>query len=202
MNKIVTSVLSTVVGVAVVGGTVAASNTAKPGDTLFPVKKAVERMQVALSTSDQARADIQAKIATERVQDLGEVSDQHKSEAKTEAQDQLSNAIATLKEVEAKLLAKGNTQAAQSVAENITKLEQMAAQNQLDVKVEDQNGTGDQSKTEDQNDNGSDEQTEVKNGTSVKGQKPDSHDAAGGTQLEGTGEGNDTNSQPENEIGN
>ncbi len=121
------------VGLGLVGGTVFASNSAKPGDILFPVKKVAEKVQISLSSSDTAKAQLETNIAEQRIQNINEVSVQHKAEAKVEAQSETDNALSTLKRVQGDLQAKGNTTAAAAIGENISKLQGKAKDNQLKV---------------------------------------------------------------------
>jgi hypothetical protein len=67
------------------GGTVAASESAKPGDLLFPVERAVERTQLAFASSERA-TELRAAFAAERFAELqaileeeGEVTDDNPS---------------------------------------------------------------------------------------------------------------------------
>ncbi len=54
------------------GGTVAASDNARPGDVLFPVDRAVEEMRLSLST-DVDRARLQLQFAEERLSEFEEI---------------------------------------------------------------------------------------------------------------------------------
>lgn len=56
--------------VATLGGVTAVSQTAKPGDTLFPVKTTVETIQETLTLSDQQRAELQSQHALARLQEV------------------------------------------------------------------------------------------------------------------------------------
>jgi hypothetical protein len=50
-------------------GVTRAALASVPGDTLYPVKEVVERVELALATSDQARASVQLKHAERRAQE-------------------------------------------------------------------------------------------------------------------------------------
>ena len=122
--------IAILLGLSVVGGTAFASTSSKPGDLLFPVKKATEQVRLSLAGSDEAKAQLQSQFAQERVTELGEINAELKAsttpahvEAKTEAEGEVSNALTTLTGVQAKLEAKGNTQAASAIGRTIVRLQ-------------------------------------------------------------------------------
>lgn len=51
------------------GGTVVASDSARPGDILYPVDRAAERVRVAF-TSDEDEAELKIKFANERIDEI------------------------------------------------------------------------------------------------------------------------------------
>ena len=53
--------------------TVAAANKAKPGDALFPLDIAIERIQLALTTKEEAKAKLRVRFSEERVQEAEEI---------------------------------------------------------------------------------------------------------------------------------
>ncbi|MFA5399557.1 MAG: DUF5667 domain-containing protein [Dehalococcoidia bacterium] len=61
-------------------GTAAASNNALPDQPLYGVKMAVEQAQVSLATSDIDRAEIYAKLAEKRAQEIEALARQGKAE--------------------------------------------------------------------------------------------------------------------------
>lgn len=199
--------LTTAAGISVVAGTAFASNRAKPGDTLFPVKKLKENIQISLTTNDQAKAALEAKIAQDRLNSLIEIknkSENHKNQDQNqpiqnqtaqpnpapvqnpgdnqtpnqnqnssgsesnnndsqngkkpqleqEAADELSQAVEHLRQTQAKLRQKGNTQAAAEIDNTILELQQKAQMNlgadQGDKKGSDDHKDGGKAK-EDQN---------------------------------------------------
>jgi hypothetical protein len=77
-------------------GMTAASASTVPGDTLYPVKRAIENAQLAFKYSDASKGDFHLQLASER---LGEV-------------DQLSSTRGTSTEVVSETLAEFNRQAA------------------------------------------------------------------------------------------
>jgi len=60
---------------AIGGGTATFANTAKPGDALYPVDQLIEQIQEKLTSSPEAKTELLAKFADERVQELGELND-------------------------------------------------------------------------------------------------------------------------------
>ena len=132
-------IATTLAGLAIVGGTAFASNGAKPGDVLFPVRKVVEKAQIALTANEETKAQLQTNIVQQRIQDITEVPAEHQDEAKQEAQDETNNAINVLTKVQADLQAKGNSTAADAVAQNIARIKADAKDHQLKVEAEDQN---------------------------------------------------------------
>jgi hypothetical protein len=76
MNKKFGLILGIVAGVLLVGGGVAyASDSAVPGDFLYPVDLAVESVQRTLTTDPVAEAELETDILAERVAELEEVSE-------------------------------------------------------------------------------------------------------------------------------
>ncbi len=167
-------VISVLVGLSLFGGTAFASNSAKPGDLLYPIKRVKEKVQLSVMVSEQSKAQLQAKFAEERLEELAELKvktatqvstaststpgkkskrdDKDKKielEAKVHAQTDVNNAIDVLKQVQAKLEAKGNVQAAAALGENIIRL-QSGAQIQnlkLNFKSEDRGDNEDNRST-------------------------------------------------------
>jgi len=147
---------SAALGISLVAGTAFASNSAKPGDPLFPVKKLKENIQVTLTTNDQAKADLQSEIAEDRLHALIEIKSKDQTAASTgtppnqgqtaasqtavqssatvqanpklehEAAEELTNAVNHLRETQRKLRQRGNTQAAASIDNTIMQLQQQA----------------------------------------------------------------------------
>lgn len=110
-----------IAGFGLVAFTAFASNSAKPGDVLFPVKKVVEQAQIALSPSVQSKAELQAEFAQRRLQELSQVAadkqapQQFKAQVAQQTQTDINNAIHTLDDVHKKLEDKGDKQGAQAV---------------------------------------------------------------------------------------
>ena len=55
-------------------GAVAASGGALPGGPLYPVKRAAESVRVALTTSDEARAELHLDLAERRVEEMSDLA--------------------------------------------------------------------------------------------------------------------------------
>lgn len=156
MNPIARYALTTFVGLGLVGGTVFASNAAKPGDFLFPVKRAAETARVKMTISQESQAELQGDIAEKRIEEVEQVDAEHKDEAKAEAASEVNDSIQALTKVQADLTAKGNTKAAEQITKNIARLQSKALELKLDVKdsVDTENDIKDTEvkETEDNND--------------------------------------------------
>ncbi len=143
------------VGLGLVGGSAFASNSAKPGDLLFPVKKVTEQFQVSLTASKQNKAALHAKIAEERIDDMEKVPERHKGNAKVEAEKETAKAVEILVKVQDELLAKGNLTAANAIAENITRLHTKAEKHKIQIKAKKETPDKDKKdKKEHKNDSG------------------------------------------------
>ena len=81
---IIFAVVIVVVGTGV--GTVAAANDARPGDRLFVVDRAVERVQLAITPNKSQRAKLLADIAKERSQEHDQLVSEQKVSAAQEAE--------------------------------------------------------------------------------------------------------------------
>lgn len=69
-------ILATIIFLSVSGvGVVAAASGSKPGDPLYPIKKAVEHIELAITDSPPARAILQVKIAGNRAREMQNVVD-------------------------------------------------------------------------------------------------------------------------------
>ncbi|MBI4054136.1 MAG: hypothetical protein HY397_02280 [Candidatus Doudnabacteria bacterium] len=129
-------ILATFIGLALVGGTaVASSNDALPGQPLYAFKRAKEKIQLTLTISQEGKAELQAERAIERLEELAALKAQVQTdgsqgsrsrieaEAQAEAETQVRHAIEVLSEVEAKLEARGNVEAAAAIHQNILRIE-------------------------------------------------------------------------------
>ncbi|MCA9361814.1 hypothetical protein KC906_00415, partial [Candidatus Kaiserbacteria bacterium] len=71
-TKTMTGVLVALVVIVGTTGTVAASNDAKPGDLLFPIERAAERVQLAFA-GEARLAELPAQFSIERLAELREI---------------------------------------------------------------------------------------------------------------------------------
>lgn len=145
-------IVSPLLGFSLLAGTALAANNSKPGDVLFPVKKAEEKIAISLATSDQAKASLEVKFANRRLEEFKQIREQIKTDvsanagnatstisgragstnsknhlefhakAEAEAQAEVSNAINALTQVRLNLSSKNNQQAASSVENTLLKL--------------------------------------------------------------------------------
>lgn len=77
-------VISILVGLSVVAGTTFASNAAVPGDLLYPIKRAKEKVELSLSVSEESKANLQAGFAKVRLQELHALSAKIKANKENE----------------------------------------------------------------------------------------------------------------------
>ena len=73
MKKMIVGVLAVLI-ILGGGGVVAASNNSLPGDLLFPVELAVEKVKISL-TSENKKSDLKLKFAEERISEIKHISD-------------------------------------------------------------------------------------------------------------------------------
>ncbi len=158
-DKIMRYVISVLVGLSLFGGTAFASTSAKPGDLLYPVKRVTEKVQLTVAVNQQSKAQLQAKFAQERLQELDELKveneasvsttatssperkrnqdhDRVEEEARINTQADVSSAVEALKQAQAKLEARGNAQAAAIINQNILKLQSGALSRNIKLEFE------------------------------------------------------------------
>lgn len=144
-------VAATLVGLSLVGGTALAAGNSKPGDILYPIKRIKEKVQLTAAVSPEAKANLRANFAQERLKELQEltaedlttvnatssVSSGHtqtdtqlretvRSRAREDAGKEVKNALDELTKVRANLEAKGDLEAAAAVNGNILRLKRNA----------------------------------------------------------------------------
>ncbi len=158
LPKLAFSVLA---GVVFLSGTVFASGYSLPGDVLYPVKKAKEKLELQLTPAGQPKALIMAKQAEERLHELSDIKSipaqpgnaeklsKQKEEARVQANIEVSTAVESLTQVKKDLEDKGNAQAAENVNTAIVRL--VAKAKTEDIEVEDRIGVSNekQEKAED-----------------------------------------------------
>lgn len=165
-EQIMRYVISVLVGLSLFGGTAFASNSAKPGDLLYPVKRVKEKVQLSVAVSEQSKASLQAKFAEERLEELSELKIQSaaqatvastspvvtttlagkkeknndaehvEADARVSAQADVNNALEALQKVKSKLEAKGNARAAAVIGDNIARLRINAEKQNLKIELE------------------------------------------------------------------
>ncbi len=69
-KKPMAPIIAAIVLMLGVGGTAVASESARPGDLLFPIDQAIEDVRLALATSDEAEARLKITFAEERLAEL------------------------------------------------------------------------------------------------------------------------------------
>lgn len=73
-TKLMPALLTIILTLAVTGGVTVASQGAVPGDTLYPVKIKSEEVRSSLTFSAQSRAELETKLAHERLKEAEELS--------------------------------------------------------------------------------------------------------------------------------
>ena len=86
-------------------GTVAASSSSLPGDTLYPVKTATERVWLSMTFSDTARARLQAKLADRRVAEMARMAERGNTERMEELAARFSAHLEKIEELAARIRA-------------------------------------------------------------------------------------------------
>lgn len=142
LPKLAFSVLA---GVVFLGGTVFASGYSLPGDVLYPVKKAKEKLELQLTPAGQPKALIMAKQAEERLHEFSDIKSiptqpgnaeklsKQKEEARAQASIGVSTAVESLTQVKKDLEDKGNAQAAENVNTAIARLVARAKTEDIDI---------------------------------------------------------------------
>ncbi|MDY6912569.1 MAG: DUF5667 domain-containing protein, partial [Chloroflexota bacterium] len=104
-----TIAVAAVLFVVLIGGSsaVAASVNAMPDEILYPVKLAAERVQLTFTPSDVNKAELEAKFANRRVQEIAEMAEESKWEKVEAAAERLSNHLEKIGEVAAEKRAAG-----------------------------------------------------------------------------------------------
>jgi hypothetical protein len=74
-----TAVVALMVVAILTGTTMMASANSLPGEALYPVKRAAENVQLALTVGDESRASVQQKIDERRIQETRAVLDQRRA---------------------------------------------------------------------------------------------------------------------------
>lgn len=94
------------------GGTVAAADGAKPGDALFGIDRAAERVHLVLTVQEEARVRLKTDIAEERERERLALAEENKTQLSLQAEgyanDALIDAIETLSQVRTKLQSNEN----------------------------------------------------------------------------------------------
>lgn len=91
-RKLLVGLIIIIVALAILLGGAAFANGAKPGDVLFRLDKAVERVRFAVAGGPEQEADLRIKFARERAQELSEVDEKEASRVGLAA-DELAKAV-------------------------------------------------------------------------------------------------------------
>ena len=128
-------------GIFLISGTVIASKSSIPGDTLYPLKRVSETVELKLTPTDNLRAEAVSRQAQERLDELKKLeknpssnledNEDFKLEIKNNTRSEISNAFQTLTEIKSKLESRGNDEAAEKIGRNLERLKLKAEENGL-----------------------------------------------------------------------
>ena len=146
-----------IVFIMFITGTIFASAQALPGEPLYGVKRLKEKVESAVVIGETAHANIEAKHAQIRLEEMTVITTQTEAVApeqtkdKTKAQEleveitndahvQLEKALNVLSEVNTKLETRGEVQAASKIKETINALTTQATETRFEVQREKEHG--------------------------------------------------------------
>jgi len=142
----VPAVLMAVFCVLIAGGAAFATETSTPGDIFHPIKLAAEKIELRLAPSNEIKAEVEARQANERIEELATLRTKASAEAKAEAKAKLEDrnksievetkarvehTLSALERVRADLDAKGNDRAVKALDTTIERLKNRAAKSRL-----------------------------------------------------------------------
>jgi len=84
-------IIAVVVVLGAGSGTVMAASNSLPGDFLYPVKMATERVRLAFSFSDEGTADLHARFAEERAEEMARLVETNRAEKLQEVMKRLQD---------------------------------------------------------------------------------------------------------------
>jgi hypothetical protein len=73
-SSILRYAIATLLGLSLIGGTAFAAGGSKPGELLYPIKRATEKARLAITLSEVAKANLKARFARERLKELAELN--------------------------------------------------------------------------------------------------------------------------------
>jgi hypothetical protein len=141
--------LAIIACVLVSGGAALATENSLPGDFLHPLKLAAEKIETKLAVSTENKAELEAKHATQRVEEVAQLRNRAAAEmsvelktnledrsrlAEAQAEAQVNTALDTLTVIQKNLDEKGNDRAAEAVGKSIERLKERATKSKLRVK--------------------------------------------------------------------
>lgn len=153
--KPMTTFIATIVSILIAGTAAFATETSMPGDILHPIKLATEKIELRLAANSETKATIEARQASERLEELNRLRAKALAEQKFEVRTRLEdrsksaedsttvrveNALNVLGAVRTDLEAKGNTRAVQAVDSAIERLKNRATQSRLKIELEREHG--------------------------------------------------------------
>jgi len=85
------------------GGTAVAASNSLPGDILYPVKLATERVQFTFTFSDEGTANLHAKFAERRAEEMARIAEAGRSEKLQELKTRLEEGLEKLEKLTARI---------------------------------------------------------------------------------------------------
>ncbi len=104
--------------------TIGIAHASQPGDLLYGLKLKTEKLQLAISLSDESRAELQEEFIEARFHEQAQVKNLEDIQNRTKP---IDNAIDKLENIEERLQKKGNINAAARVHNNIERFKTRAA---------------------------------------------------------------------------
>jgi hypothetical protein len=138
-------------------GAFAMASNSEPGDKLFILNKAGEKVILSLPISDQQKAQVQAYIVTDRLETLDQVEVETKQNTKAEtkklesikeSEETLTTAIDNISEKKIELESKGQTKSAEKLEDVLDQLQTKAEKREAKIKEIEEKTENSQTKDE------------------------------------------------------
>ena len=86
-SRLLRYIISLITAICLLGGTALASANSLPGDVLYQVKIAKEKIEIAVAVTQQSRANVETKHAEERLKELEQITAQVQIQTQVEIND-------------------------------------------------------------------------------------------------------------------
>ncbi len=139
-----------IAGIAITAGTVGAASGTVPGDPLYPVKLAKEKVELTLAPTPEKKAVVQAKHAEQRLKEIEKIQTSAPkanmpvpSQVQNEAATQVQQAIDDLSNVQKDKEEHGQSHEAQDIDTTIQELKTHAKKAKVNIPHQDKNNSED-----------------------------------------------------------